>query len=90
MTQLASRLSGLFKLARSRHSPQQTTLGHGLTVRAHHQLPRLCLWRERGEWQPGEAAEREGRVCAEQLGWQNFTLRWQGRYLIVEDGGGLL
>ena len=90
MTQLTSRLSGLFKLARQRHSPQQTSLGHGLIVRAHHQQPRLCLWREQGEWKPGEAAEREGRVCAEQLGWQNFTLTWKGRYLIVEDGGGLL
>lgn len=90
MSTLASQLRGLFKLARSRHSPQRTTLSKGLHVEASCRLPRFRLWRERGEWQPGEAAEREGRVCAEQLGWQNFTLRWQGRYLIVEDGGGLL
>lgn len=89
MTALASRLSGLIKLAKQRHQPQQTVLGKGLYVRADNQRPRLALWRETGEWS-GEKAEREGRVCAEQLGWQNYRLRWKGRYLIVEDGGGLL
>ena len=37
MTALASRLRGLLKLAHQRQSPQQTTLDHGLIVRAHHQ-----------------------------------------------------
>ena len=89
MTALVSRLRGLFKLAKQRKAPQQTTLGKGLHVEASYRLPRFRLWRETGEW-AGEKAEKEGHVCAAQLGWKNYTVRWQGRYLIVEDGGGLL
>lgn len=55
---LATRLRELMKLARRRHSPQQTTLGKGLHVEASCRLPRFRFWREVGEWKPGEAAER--------------------------------
>lgn len=88
---LHSTLSGLFKQARQRHSPQQTTLFKGLYIRAHHQLPQFFVWREQGEWHPGEAAEREAYTCANALGWgDNCLLEWKGRYLIVTRAEQLL
>lgn len=90
MSALASRLRGLFKLAQERGEPKQITLKNGLHVRVHEEWPKFFVWRTEGEWGPGEAAEREAHVCAKALGWQNHRLRWEGPFLIVEDGGGLL
>ena len=87
---LGYRLRDLFKRAKAAGEPQQTTLKNGLHVRAHEQFPKFFVWRDKGQWEPGEIAEREARVCAEALGWRNFSLRWHGRFLVAEDTGGLL
>lgn len=88
---LSSTLSGLLARAAETGQTQSWSLGRGLRVRVATGPPRLCLWRTEGAWEPGDAAaEREGRVCAAQLGWQTYTLRWHGRYLIVEQQAPLL
>lgn len=87
---LASTLSGLLARAASEGQPQNWSLGKGLRVRVATGPPRLCLWRDEGNWEPGEAAEREGRVCAAQLGWTAYDLHWHGRYLVVEQSPPLL
>ncbi|MFC5846703.1 hypothetical protein [Deinococcus petrolearius] len=87
---LATTLSGLLARSAAERRTVPWTLGKGLRVRVTTGPPRLCLWREDGAWGPGEASEREGRVCAAQLGWSAYDLRWQGRYLIVEQQAPLL
>lgn len=89
-SRLGYRLRDLFQRAKAAGEPQQIVLQSGLHVRVHEEWPKFFVWRTEGPWEPGDAAEREGRVCAESLGWRNFSLRWHGRFLVVEDTGGLL
>lgn len=87
---LATTLSSLLTKAARTGETQPWQLGKGLRVRVAANPPRLCLWRDEGEWGPGEASEREGHTCAKVLGWKSYGLRWDRKYLIVEDNGGLL
>lgn len=80
---LASTLCGLLTKAAQTGHTQPWRLPHGLQVRVAARPARLCVWREAGVWTPGEAAEREGHTCAGALGWSDYLLSWQGRYLIV-------
>lgn len=92
-TPLASRLNRLLLHAGSTGQPATTTLQNGLTIRAAARPSRLCLWREKGQWGPGEVSEREAHVCARALGWgRNYTLSWSksGKYLTVTQTEGLL
>ncbi|WP_278911602.1 hypothetical protein [Deinococcus wulumuqiensis] len=86
---LQSTLSGLLSQAAQSGQTQPWILGKGLRVRVAANPDRLCLWRDEGEWGPGEASEREGHTCAKVLGWE-YALRWQGKYLIVERQAALL
>lgn len=86
---LHSTLAGLLSRAAQTGETQAWQLGKGLRVRVAANPDRLCLWRDEGEWGPGEAAEREGHVCAKTLAWE-YALRWQGKYLIVERQTALL
>lgn len=90
MSTLAKTLSGLLSRAEKTGETQPWQLGKGLRVRVAARPARLCLWREEGEWGPGEASEREGHTCAKVLGWQVYEVRWDRKYLIVEKQGGLL
>lgn len=85
-------LNDLLTRAEQEGRPVQKSLGRGLYVRATTDPRRLCLWRTEGEWGPGEASEREGHTCAKALGWGSYRLDWSGsgRYLTVEEEGGLL
>lgn len=79
-------LSALLASSRTSGRTASGVLGRGLHVRVSAAPERLCLYRV-GTTFEGEAAEREGRVCAEQLGWTDYLLSWEERetrrYLIV-------
>lgn len=83
---LAATLHNLIRTSREAGKPMTLTLRNGLTVRAA-AVPteRLCLWRRAGKWGPGNAAEREARVCAKELGWNDYELAWEGdnKYLVM-------
>lgn len=83
-------LSGLLAKAAQTGETQTWQLGKGLRVRVSATPNRLCLWRDQGEWKPGEAAEREGHTCAEKLGWTDHLLHWHGKYLVVTQVAPLL
>lgn len=83
MSKLAFILANLLKRAEQTQETQQRGLGHGLMIRVSASPNRLCLWRERGRWEPSEVAEREAHICAKHLGWgENYLLHWRGKYLI--------
>ena len=79
---LAATLKSLLAQAERTGKTQQRHLIKGLYVRVNAAPPRFAVWREKGKWQPGEAAELEARVCAKCLGWSEYQLSWQGKYLI--------
>ena len=89
---LGQKLARALELATKNGQPYQTTLKNGLTIRATTNPNRLCLWRKQGQWGPGEASEREGRVCARAVGWSSHTLEWSksGKYLTATEGEALL
>lgn len=79
----SSALAGLLHKAAATGETQPWQLGKGLRLRVAARPNRLCLWREEGEWTPGDASEREGHTCAAQLGWTDYTLTWDRHFLIV-------
>lgn len=80
---LQGTLAGLLSKAAQTGEVQPWQLGKGLRLRVSARPNRLCLWRDQGDWHPGETAEREGHTCAGQLGWTNDLVHWHGRYLVV-------
>ena len=83
MSKLGITLQNLIDQAVRTGETQQWSLAKGLNCRVAANPGRLCLWRDVGNWGPGEASEREGHTGAKHLGWTNYSLSWSGKYLVV-------